>query len=102
MLKHVHDAKRREALDIAYKGRPNELGHVLHDETAPAVRGRHFLQTLLTSAHHVNPGADRAGSASVGDNHVNWVIEIVSGAMQLGTHLDALCHLQIGARGYNG
>jgi kynurenine formamidase len=38
----------------------------------------------------------------VGDNNVNWVTEVVSGTMQLGTHLDALSHLQIGDRGYNG
>ncbi len=38
----------------------------------------------------------------VGDNDVNWVIEIVTSTQQLGTHLDALSHLQIGQRGYNG
>ena len=38
----------------------------------------------------------------VGENKVNWIIEQVSGTMQLGTHLDALSHLQIGDRGYNG
>jgi kynurenine formamidase len=38
----------------------------------------------------------------VGDNRVNWVTEIVTGTQQLGTHLDALSHLQIGDRGYNG
>jgi len=38
----------------------------------------------------------------VGGNNVNWITEIVSGTTQLGTHLDALCHLQIGDRGYNG
>jgi kynurenine formamidase len=38
----------------------------------------------------------------VGDNRVNWVTEIVSGTMQLGTHLDALSHLQVDDRGYNG
>jgi kynurenine formamidase len=38
----------------------------------------------------------------VGENRVNWITELVSGTMQLGTHLDALSHLQIGNRGYNG
>jgi kynurenine formamidase len=38
----------------------------------------------------------------LGENQVNWVTEIVSGTTQVGTHLDALSHLQIGDRGYNG
>jgi kynurenine formamidase len=33
---------------------------------------------------------------------VNWVTEQIAGTQQLGTHLDALSHLQIGDRGYNG
>jgi kynurenine formamidase len=37
-----------------------------------------------------------------GDNEVNWITEQVSATMQLGTHLDALSHLQIGGRAYNG
>jgi kynurenine formamidase len=50
----------------------------------------------VTTAHHLNV------AMPVGDNMVNWVTEIVSGTMQIGTHLDALAHLQIGDRGYNG
>ena len=38
----------------------------------------------------------------MGEGHVNWITEQVAGTMQLGTHLDALSHLQIGDRGYNG
>src|SRR4051795_13400776 len=38
----------------------------------------------------------------LGENQVNWVTEIISGTTQVGTHLDALCHLQMGERGYNG
>ena len=38
----------------------------------------------------------------VGENRVNWITEVISGTTQLGTHLDALSHLQIGDRGYNG
>ena len=44
----------------------------------------------------------RTRAMAVGANEVNWITENVSGTMQLGTHLDALCHLQIGDRGYNG
>src|SRR5262249_45939185 len=37
-----------------------------------------------------------------GDNRVNWITEVISGTTQLGTHLDALSHLQEGDRAYNG
>ena len=52
--------------------------------------------TRTTTAHHANPGG------GVGDNRVNWITEQVSGTQQLGTHLDALSHLQTGDRAYNG
>jgi len=61
----------------------------------PVFPGRAFHQTLVTTAHHANMGG-------VGDNRVNWITEVVSGTTQLGTHLDALSHLQIGDRAYNG
>ena len=72
-----------------------DLGHVL-DERVPVFPGRYFKQTLVTTAHHANPGR------GVGENEVNWITELVSGTMQLGTHLDALSHLQMGDRGYGG
>ncbi|HEV2874414.1 MAG TPA: cyclase family protein [Thermoleophilaceae bacterium] len=95
MLNHVDDAKRREALALVRAGRLFDLGRVL-DESVPVFPGRYFRQTLVTTAHHAN------GNGGVGENHVNWVTEQVAGTMQLGTHLDALSHLQIGDRGYNG
>jgi kynurenine formamidase len=95
MLNHVDDAKRVEALRLVREGRLYDLGRVL-DENAPVFPGRYFRQTLVTTAHHANV------AMPVGDNRVNWVTEIVSGTMQLGTHLDALSHLQVGDRGYNG
>jgi kynurenine formamidase len=94
MLNHVTDRKRREALALVRDGRLYDLGRVL-DETIPVFPGRYFRQTLVTTAHHHN-------GRGVGANRVNWVTEQVAGTMQLGTHLDALSHLQIGARGYNG
>ena len=57
--------------------------------------GRYFRQTLVTTAHHQNSGG-------LGANSVNWITEQIAGTQQLGTHLDALSHLQIGDRGYNG
>jgi kynurenine formamidase len=97
MLNHVTDAKRRQAVAAVREGRIYDLGRVL-DEHVPVFPGRYFRQTLVTTAHHINA---REGGG-LGDSKVNWVIENVSGTMQLGTHLDALSHLQIGDRGYNG
>jgi kynurenine formamidase len=94
MLNHVDEAKRREALALVRAGRLFDLGRVL-DETVPVFPGRYFRQTLVTTAHHGNGGG-------VGENRVNWITEQVAGTQQLGTHLDALSHLQIGDRGYNG
>jgi kynurenine formamidase len=95
MLNHIDEAKRLAALGLVREGRLYDLGRVL-DETCPVFPGRYFRQTLVTTAHHANV------AMPLGENHVNWVTEIVSGTMQLGTHLDALSHLQIGDRGYNG
>jgi kynurenine formamidase len=98
MLNHLTDEKRRAALGLVREGRLYDLAHVL-DERVPVFPGRYFRQTLVTSAHHANAKEGRGG---LGDNQVNWVIENVSSTTQLGTHLDALNHLQIGNRGYNG
>ncbi|HEY3184533.1 MAG TPA: cyclase family protein [Gaiellaceae bacterium] len=94
MLNHVTDAKRRAALASVREGRIFDLGRVL-DERVPVFPGRAFHQTLVTTAHHANMGG-------VGENEVNWITEVISGTTQLGTHLDALSHLQIGDRAYNG
>ena len=95
MLNHVDEAKRLRALGLVREGRLFDLGHVL-DEHIPVFPGRFFKQTLVTTAHHQNAGMP------VGVNQVNWITEQVSATMQLGTHLDALSHLQIGDRAYNG
>src|SRR5580765_6738092 len=94
MLNHVTAAKRVAALRLVRDGRLYDLGRVL-DEHVPVFPGRAFHQTLVTTAHHANMGG-------IGDNKVNWVTEVISGTTQLGTHLDALAHLQIGDRAYNG
>src|SRR5919197_2540732 len=94
MLNHVTPAKRLQALGLVREGRLYDLGRVL-DEHVPVFPGRAFHQTLVTTAHHANMGG-------VGENQVNWITEVVSGTTQLGTHLDALSHLQIADRAYNG
>ena len=95
MLNHIDDAKRLAAMRLVREGRLYDLGHVL-DKSVPVFPGRYFRQTLVTTAHHANT------AMPLGENKVNWVTEIVSATTQLGTHLDALSHLQIGERGYNG
>jgi kynurenine formamidase len=95
MLALIDDAKRASALVEVREGRLYDLGHVL-DERVPVFPGRYFKQTLVTTAHHAN------ADGGVGENRVNWITELVSGTMQLGTHLDALSHLQMGDRGYGG
>ena len=94
MLNHVDSSKRLRALETVREGRVYDLGRVL-DEHVPVFPGRAFHQTLVTTAHHANMGG-------VGENRVNWITEVISGTTQLGTHLDALSHLQIGDRAYNG
>jgi kynurenine formamidase len=91
----IDDAKRAAALALPCQGRMYDLGHVL-DENVPVFPGRYFKQTLVTTAHHAN------ADGGVGENDVNWITELVSGTMQLGTHLDALAHLQMGDHGYGG
>jgi kynurenine formamidase len=95
LLALIDDAKRTAALREVRKGRMYDLGHVL-DERVPVFPGRYFKQTLVTTAHHAN------ADGGIGENDVNWITELVSGTMQLGTHLDALSHLQMGDRGYGG
>jgi kynurenine formamidase len=95
MLALIDDAKRASALAEVRTGRMYDLGHVL-DESVPVFPGRYFKQTLVTTAHHAN------ADGGVGENRVNWITELVAGTMQLGTHLDALSHLQMEDRGYGG
>lgn len=101
MLNHVTDAKRREALELVREGRLYDLGRIL-DEQVPVFPGRYFRQTLVTTAHHINADPGQPPPTGLGDNNVNWITAVVTGTMQLGTHIDGLNHLQIGDRGYNG
>jgi kynurenine formamidase len=89
-LRHIDDAKRAAAMALVREGRMFDLGRELH-EGIPVFPGRHFRQTLVP-----NPGP------ALGDNNVDWSHEVVSATMQLGTHLDALCHLRMGDVGYDG
>ena len=79
--------RRLAALSVVREGRLYDLGRVL-DERAPVFPGRHFRQLLV-------PNAKPIGS-------LNWVADIVSTTTQVGTHLDALCHLSENGRIHGG
>ncbi|MFL5895240.1 MAG: cyclase family protein, partial [Thermoleophilaceae bacterium] len=93
-LAAIDERKRLEALSLVRLGQVYDLGRVL-DEAVPVFPGRSFHQTLVTTAHHANGGG-------LGDNEVNWITEVYSSTSQLGTHLDALSHLQRGGQGFGG
>ncbi len=90
------------AASLVRDGSVHDLSHVL-DEHIPAFPGRSFRQFLTTPAHQVNARRPDAGDVGGwGRNNVNWIVEQMSATSQMGTHMDALNHLQIGDRLYNG
>jgi kynurenine formamidase len=72
------------------EARVYDLGRELH-EGIPVFPGRFFKQALAPNA-----------GMRLGDNEVDWTIELVTATMQVGTHLDALCHLRRGDLGHDG
>jgi kynurenine formamidase len=77
----------KRALELVHEGRVYDLGRVL-DERAPVFPGRHFRQLLV-------PNTMPLGGLS-------WVADVVSTTTQVGTHLDALCHLSEHGRIHGG
>lgn len=100
-LNEITPAKVLEAVRLVRTGVVHDLAHVLHADI-PAFPGRTFRQYLTTNAHQVNRRRPDAGRAGWGRNDVNWVVEQVTATQQMGTHMDALNHLQVGDRTYNG
>ena len=72
------------------------------EEGIPAFPGRTFKQVLTTTAHQLNRRRPDAGESGWGQNNVNWIVEQIEATQQMGTHVDALNHLQIGDQVYNG
>ena len=83
------------------KGKIYDLGRALH-ANLPRFEGRYWQQTLVSSSHIINPRRTGGQPDGWGQNRINWITELVTGTMQMGTHLDGLNHLQIGDRFYNG
>jgi kynurenine formamidase len=79
--------QRLSALSLVREGRLYDLGRVL-DEHAPVFPGRHFRQLLVPNA------------APIGG--LSWVADVISTTTQVGTHLDALCHLSEDGRIHGG
>src|SRR5262249_55207150 len=100
-LNEITPAKVLAAAGLVRRGSVFDLAHVLHADI-PAFPGRTFRQYLTTNYHHINRRRPDSGGAGWGRNNVNWVVEQVTATQQMGTHMDALNHLQIGDRTYNG
>ena len=79
--------ERLAALSLVREGRLYDLGRVL-DEHAPVFPGRHFRQLLV------------ANTAPIGG--LSWTADVVSTTTQVGTHVDALCHLSEDGRIHGG
>jgi kynurenine formamidase len=100
-LNEITPAKVVAAARLVRSGRVFDLGRVLHADV-PRFPGRYWQQTLVSAAHLNNPRRAGGEPEGWGRNHLNWLTELVSGTLQIGTHLDGLNHLQIGDRFYNG
>lgn len=100
-LNEIAPPKVVEAARLVRHGKVYDLGRTLHADV-PRFEGRFWRQTLISSAHMINARRSDGDDGGWGRNHLNWVTELVTGTMQIGTQLDGLNHLQIGDRFYNG
>jgi kynurenine formamidase len=100
-LNEITPAKVLSAVGLVRRGIVYDLAHVLHADI-PAFPGRTFRQYLTTNYHQINARRPDTGPAGWGRNSVNWIVEQITATQQMGTHMDALNHLQVGDRTYNG
>src|SRR5262249_39690562 len=100
-LNEITPAKVAAAARLVRQGRSFDLGRTLHADV-PRFEGRYWQQSLVSSPHIINPRKPGGVPGGWGHNRINWVAELVTGTLQIGTHLDGLNHLQIGDRFYNG
>jgi kynurenine formamidase len=100
-LNEITPARVAAAARLVKNGKVFDLGRILHAEV-PRFEGRFWQQTLISSAHMINARRSDSVDGGWGRNQLNWITELVTGTMQIGTQLDGLNHLQIGDRFYNG
>jgi kynurenine formamidase len=100
-LNEITPQKIVAAARLVESGKVYDLGRVLH-ANAPRFAGRYWQQTLVSSSHLINPRRLNGMPDGWGKNKINWITDLVTGTMQIGTHLDGLNHLQVGDRFYNG
>ena len=100
-LNEITPATVLSAIGLVRHGTVYDLAHVLHADI-PAFPGRTYRQYLTTNYHHINRRRADSGGEGWGRNNVNWVVEQITATQQMGTHMDALNHLQMGDRTYNG
>jgi len=100
-LNEITPAVVLDAVRLVRSGRVHDLAHVLHADV-PAFPGRTFRSYLTTNYHYVNRRRADGSPEGWGRNAVNWIVEQITATQQMGTHLDALNHLQVGDRTYNG
>ena len=100
-LNEITPAVVLDAVGLVRAGRVHDLAHVLHADV-PAFPGRTYRSYLTTNYHAINRRRPDGGPEGWGRNAVNWVVEQITATQQMGTHLDALNHLQVGDRTYNG
>jgi kynurenine formamidase len=100
-LNEITPDKIVAAARLVRTGRVYDLGRTLHADV-PRFEGRFWRQTLVSSAHLINARRPGGAGGGWGANRLNWITELVTGTLQIGTQLDGLNHLQIGDRFYNG
>jgi kynurenine formamidase len=100
-LNEITPATVLAAVSLVRTGTVHDLAHVLHADV-PVFPGRTFRSYLTTNYHHINRRHPCGGPEGLGRNAVNWVVEQITATQQMGTHMDALNHLQVGDRTYNG
>jgi kynurenine formamidase len=100
-LNEITAATVLAAVGLVRRGEVHDFAHVLHADV-PAFLGRTFRQYLTTNYHHINARRPDGSGRGLGRNSVNWIVEQITATQQMGTHVDALNHLQIGDQTYNG
>ncbi len=100
-LNEITPQKIIAAARLVRTGKVFDLGRIL-DADVPRFPGRFYQQILVSTSHLKNPRDQRGNPEGLGENALNWITESVSGTYQIGTHLDALNHLQRGDTFYNG